>query len=274
MDRREDSGDGSPPVPPPHSHPVIVRTPDEIVWFAWCMQSRRAQDLFAETVGVALGHEQRSDPVLPGTGGPAGNARLTAWTGLVLLVLFVAELVTLLDVRGLISWHLALGVILIPPALLKTATTGWRILRYYSGSAPYRRAGPPPMLLRLLGPLVVLSTLALLGTGVTLVLLGESSSHDTLVTLVGFRVDPLTLHQAAFVVWGAVTGVHVLARAIPAWRLVLGTRVPGPGLRWLSLIIAAAVATVGAFWVLGSSADWKHRHDDGPPFAHARPDDH
>ena len=99
-----------------------------------------------------------------------------------LLVLFVAELVTLLDVHGLIGWHLAIGVILIPPALLKTVTTGWRILRYYVGDPAYRRAGPPPLLLRLLGPLVVLGSLALLGTGLALVVLGQERSRESLFT--------------------------------------------------------------------------------------------
>src|SRR3954470_5743399 len=91
----------------------------------------------AETVEVALGRTHRDDPVLPGTGGPAGNAVLTAWTGLVLLVLGVAELLTLFDVRGLLSWHVAIGALLVPPALLKTASTGWRLVRYYTGNPPY-----------------------------------------------------------------------------------------------------------------------------------------
>src|SRR5438309_11249472 len=131
------------------------------------------QRLGTELVDEAAGRSHRQDGVLPRTGGPAGNARLTAWTGVILFVLFVAELVTLLDVRGLISWHVALGVLLIPPALLKTASTGWRILRYYTGSRPYREAGPPPLFLRILGPLVVAATLALLGTGLVLIALGE-----------------------------------------------------------------------------------------------------
>ena len=137
----------------------------------------RLRDAGAEALETAIGRGHRTDPVLPRSGGPAGNASLTAWTGLVLLVLFLAELVTLLDVRGLISWHVALGALLVPPALLKTATTGWRIARYYAGSAAYRTAGPPPLALRLLGPLVVLSTLAVLGSGVALVLVGETSSR-------------------------------------------------------------------------------------------------
>lgn len=67
-------------------------------------------------------------------------------------MLFLGELLTLLDVRGLITWHVVLGALLIPPALLKTATTSWRIVRYYSGNIDYRTAGPPPTLLRLLEP--------------------------------------------------------------------------------------------------------------------------
>jgi hypothetical protein len=31
-------------------------------------------------------------------------------------VLFIAELVTLLDVRQLVSWHVIIGVLLVPPA--------------------------------------------------------------------------------------------------------------------------------------------------------------
>jgi hypothetical protein len=113
-----------------------------------------------EAVASALGVEHRDDPVRPGAGGPAGNARLTAWTGLVLLVLFVVESVTLIALRPMMSVHLAVGAFLVPVVLLKTATTGWRIVRYYAGDPSYRRAGPPPLLLRVLGPLVVGTALA------------------------------------------------------------------------------------------------------------------
>ena len=123
-----------------------------------------------------VGTTAPADPVVPGGGGPAGNVILTAWTGLVLLALSVAELLTLFDVRGLISWHVAIGVLLIPPALLKTGTTTWRMVQYYRGDGAYQQSGPPPLLLRL-GPLVVLSTLGLLATGVLLVLLGEETSR-------------------------------------------------------------------------------------------------
>jgi hypothetical protein len=232
----------------------------------------RLEDVGAETLAAALGRSHRPDPVLTGTGGPAGNARLTAWTGLVLLVLFLAELVTLLDVSGLISWHLALGVALVPPALLKTATTGWRIARYYRGDQAYQQAGPPPLVLRLLGPLVVGATLALLGTGVALVLLGETTSRRTLLTLVGQRIDTITLHQAAFAVWAVVTGLHVLARLLPAWQLTRATSspVPGPRRRAVALLVVLVLSVGCVDWVLAQPGGWSG-HEGRPAHRSERP---
>src|SRR3954466_7854506 len=178
--------------------------------------ARHLEEAFAE----ASGRAGRVDPVLPGSGGPAGNACLTAWTAMTLLVLGVAELVTLLDVRGLISWHVAIGVLLVPPALLKTASTGWRILRYYTRSRPPRSAGPPPLLLRVLGPLVVAATLAVLASGIVLIAVGEERGRAALFTVLGQRTDWAGLHQALFVVFAVVSGLHLLARLVPALTLV------------------------------------------------------
>lgn len=232
----------------------------------------------AQALSTALGREHRDDEVLPGTGGPAGNARLTALTGFVLLVLFLGELVTLLDVRGLISWHLSLGVALIPPAAVKTATTGWRIVRYYRGDAHYVEAGPPPLVLRLLGPLVVLTTIGLLATGVALVWVGEASSRQSLFTVLGVRVGVLTCHQGAFVVWAVVTGLHVLGRLVPAWQLTWGAdrpAVPGRARRGLVLVASTALAVGLVGWVLVASGGWVgaggSEHDRGPRGSHAAP---
>jgi len=212
-------------------------------------------DVFAE----ATGRRHRTDAVVPGGGGPAGNARLTAVTGMVLLAGFVAELVTLLDVSGLIDWHVAIGVLLVPPALLKTASTGWRIIRYYAGSRVYRASGPPPMLLRLLGPAVVLSTLGLLGSGLALIALGPDASRHTLVRTLGQRVDAITLHQAFFACWSVATGLHVLARLAPAMALA-GRRsaVPGGRRRFAAVAVTLAVAAIAAVLLLGAAAAWPH----------------
>jgi hypothetical protein len=225
--------------------------------------SGSSQGPVADALAEAAGRGGRDDPVLAGTGGPAGNAVLTAWTGLILLVLGVAELLTLFDVRGLISWHVAIGGLLVPPALLKTGSTGWRLVRYYLGHRPYVEAGPPVLLLRLLGPLVVASTLALLGSGILLILLGEQRSRAELLTLVGFRVGWITLHQASFAVWAGATGLHLLSRIVPALRLTFlapGTRrVPGGRLRSWALAIVVVLACALALILVRADGSWALR---------------
>jgi len=90
--------------------------------------------------GAALAEDDardRSDRV-------EANARLTAMVGVVLLVLFTAEVVTvILGAKQVLSTHAAIGYLLIPVVLLKVASTSWRIIRYYRRDADYRRHGPP-----------------------------------------------------------------------------------------------------------------------------------
>lgn len=204
--------------------------------------------------------------MLPTSGGPAGNARLTAWTGALLLVLFLIELATLLDVTGLISWHVVVGVLLVPPALLKTGSTSWRIVRYYTRSGPYRESGPPPMVLRVLGPLVVLSTLAVLGSGLALLAVGPDASLQPFVSVLGYQVSALTVHQASFVIWAVVTGLHTLGRLVPAARLITGhVAVPGTVARVVTLMGIAVTAALAAVLIYGAASAWLI---DGPIVHH------
>ncbi len=193
---------------------------------------------------TAVGATHREDPT-GRVGGPAGNSRLTALTGLVLMVLFLVEGVTLVSMGPLIDVHVFVGMMLVPVAVLKTATTGYRVVRYYTGSRVYVTAGPPPLLLRLLGPLVVLATLALLGTGITLGVVGPG------------RGGLVLAHQASFVVWLVAIGLHVLGRTFPAARLALGEataspRVSGQVLR--AVVLAATLA--GAVWLATVTVTW------------------
>jgi hypothetical protein len=224
------------------------------------------RDAAEEFVEEAVGRSHRDDAVLDRTGGPAGNARLTAWTGLLLLVLFLAELVTLLDVHGLLSWHVVIGVLLVPPALLKTASTGWRIVRYYTGNKPYRVSGPPPLILRVLGPLVILSTLAVLGTGVALILLTPATGRHDVFAIAGFGINLLFLHKASFVVWAAATGIHTIGRLIPAVRLTVAPviqRVPGRLGRTATLSLTVGIAVVVAALALSLVGPWRADHPFG-----------
>lgn len=220
----------------------------------------RGSRLLTEITDTATGQIHRPDPVLARGGGPAGNARLTAWTGLILLPILAVEGVTLLALGQLISWHIAVGVLAVPPALLKTGSTGWRIVRYYTGHRPYRSAGPPPLLLRALGPLVVISTLAVLGSGLALIPLGPRDTRATLVSLAGQQISPLTVHQVAFIIWFAATTLHVLVRTVPALRLVAPTairrRVPGRAARGAVIALALLAGAIGAVITLDAAGTW------------------
>ena len=66
-----------------------------------------------------------------------GNTRLTATTAVVLLVLLAGEGVTILSIRPLLSAHIVIGLLLIPPVALKLASVGYRFVRYYTGDAAY-----------------------------------------------------------------------------------------------------------------------------------------
>jgi hypothetical protein len=141
-------------------------------------------------------------------GGSDGNERLTAATAVVLLVLLAAEGLTLFAIRQLLLPHVFLGFLLIPPVLLKFASTGWRMTHYYRRTEEYVRRGPPALLLRvLIAPLVVISTVALFATGVAVVALGQ-------------RGLLLGLHKASFIVWFGAMSVHVLAHMLKLPRLV------------------------------------------------------
>lgn len=147
--------------------------------------------------------------------GVDANERLTAVTGAALIVLLAALGVTILSIGPLLWWHVLIGMLLIPPVLLKLASTGWRFFRYYRRAPEYVRRGPPLWPLRVLAPFLVLSTLAVFGTGVALLVVGPSGG-----ILVG-------LHKVSFVAWFFVTAVHVLAhlrRLLPSRRRVPGAR--------------------------------------------------
>jgi hypothetical protein len=191
------------------------------------------------------------------TGGADGNERLTAATGAVLLVLFAAEGFTILSVHQLITVHFFLGMLLIGPALLKAASVCYRFVRYYSGAPEYRRKGPPAPLLRLLGPVVLGTSLGVLGTGVMLAI-DQSAAGPWLF-----------LHKACFVLWFGAMTVHVLAYV---WRLpgLIGADLMGrPGVararrvlagraaRWLLLAASILAGLVIALTTVHLATAWQ-----------------
>jgi hypothetical protein len=174
--------------------------------------------------------------------------------GLSLFVLLAVEGVTLLFLRRLLPVHIVVGLLLVPPVALKLCATGWRFLNYYLGTGAYVRRGPPQLLLRLLAPVLVLSTIAVLGTGIALVALGPQH-----------RAPFLLLHKASFVVWGPTFAIHVLAYVWRVPRLALHAR-RIQQLAVVAVVAASAVAAVvtydtGHLAVHGWFPDLDRDHD-------------
>src|SRR5581483_10374108 len=101
-------------------------------------------------------------------GGIDGNEELTAITGVILIVLLAVLGVTILRVRQLIWLHLFLGLLLLGPVFLKLASTGYRFARYYLRTAIYVAKGPPMLVLRAMGPVLVALTVTVFASGVVL----------------------------------------------------------------------------------------------------------
>lgn len=137
-----------------------------------------------------------------------GNGRLTGMTAAVLLVLLAVEGSTILRVGRFLTLHVVLGMVLVPIVAVKIASTIWRFARYYLGDPAYRRKGPPPVALRLLGPFLVVLTVIVLGSGIALLLAPARFRHDLLL-----------LHQVSFVLWFAAMVVHVLGHLLDTTRL-------------------------------------------------------
>jgi hypothetical protein len=161
-------------------------------------------------------------PRLPAqrSGGAEGNERLTAITGAVLLVLLLIECYTILSIGRLITLHVFLGMLLLGPVTLKTASVMYRFARYYTGSAPYRRKGPPALLLRVIGPVIVLLTACVFGSGIMLAVTGPSYGPPT-----GW----LEIHRLSFIAWACVMVIHVLAHVWRLPRLLAGEARGVPG---------------------------------------------
>jgi hypothetical protein len=143
-------------------------------------------------------------------GGTEGNERLTTVTGALLLVLLAALGVTIVRVHPLLEEHMFLGMLLIGPVLLKMGSTGYRFMRYYTAEPRYRRKGPPEAALRVLAPLVVLSTVVVFASGVVLLLAGPSS-----------RPTWFPIHKVSFFVWLAAMGLHVLGHLTDLPRVLM-----------------------------------------------------
>ena len=187
-------------------------------------------------------------------GGTDGNEQLTSVTGALLIVLLAVIGFTIPQLRHFMSVHLFVGMLLIGPVLLKMASTGYRFVRYYTRNPEYRRKGPPELILRLIGPVIVLSTVVVFVTGIALLIVGPRHR------------DPwLMLHKVSFIVWVVFMSLHVLghlpavARALgigPSGRQQRARAAPGAAGRWIALSGALVGGLILAIVLIPDFSAW------------------
>jgi len=186
-------------------------------------------------------------------GGASGNARLTGSIGALIFVLLAAEGLTLVGVRQLLSTHVFIGMLLVPAVGVKTASTLYRFSRYYRGKPDYVVKGPPPIILRVLGPAVVVTTVAVLATGIAALATGPSTRWL------------VQAHKLSFLIWFAAMTVHVLghiletpALAFADWRRAERARVPAAPTRIVVLLVTVALGLALATASLSWIGAWHH----------------
>jgi hypothetical protein len=203
---------------------------------------------------------QRSD-----NPGVAANERLTAMAGAALLVVFVVELATVSNLGTLLSVHVFVGVLMAGPLAVKLGSTGWRFVRYSTGNPAFVRHGPPPLPLRLLAPLVVASTVAVVGSGIALVVTGPASPGPF-----------VALHVISFLVWMPAIAIHVIAHFLEVprliakdWRRGAPDPVPGRRLRPGVTLGTLAAGLIAALLLSPVAAPWTAWVDAGNAPGHA-----
>lgn len=200
-------------------------------------------------------------------GGTDGNEQLTTITGAILIVLLAVIGFTIPQLSQFISVHLFVGMLLFGPVILKMASTSYRFIRYYSGNVEYRRKGPPELILRLIGPIVVLSTVAVFATGVALLIVGPNDRNPWLL-----------LHKVSFILWLAFMALHVLGH-LPAVGRALGIgrsgqeqlagAARGAAGRWIVIAGALVAGLVLALVLIPDYSAWTshgvfvHHHHHG-----------
>ena len=185
--------------------------------------------------------------------GVEGNARLTGATGALLFFVLAVEGVTILDLHDLLSVHVFVGMLVATLVVLKLASTGYRFVRYYTGDPNYLRKGAPQIVLRVVGPIVVVSTIAVVASGIVLVLAGPSSR------------DPLLgIHKASFIVWFVVMTVHVVGHVRDTIELSVADvsrdreqRVAGRGARLALVAFASAAGSATGLIALNWIGIWR-----------------
>lgn len=187
------------------------------------------------------------------------NERMTAIAGALLFVFILAELIITASLDGLTTEHIFVGILLSGPLVVKMFSTGYRFFRYYTKSSEFVRSGPPNIILRILAPFLVLTTILVFISGYGLVF-----GHDD--KLFG------KIHATFVSLWIPLVAVHAYAyiRKVPdliARDLSSDPKrlVPGRNTRLAINFAGLLIGVIAAIGLLPSySKGWGHFKFDLP----------
>jgi hypothetical protein len=138
----------------------------------------------------------------------------------------------------------------VPLVVLKLGSTTWKAVGYYIAANGFRELGPPAWFFRILGPVIGVLTLALLASGVVLVV-DPASTHG----------PALLVHKVSFYLWLIATIGHAAPHLKEGFTLawcdvaaVVRGAVRGARLRIGAVLAFAAVGAVLAL-ALASQAE-------------------
>ena len=190
----------------------------------------RVPSLIGDGLGAAVTHPRHQPPPVDDRGADASdddrsddgvqaNARLTGMTALVLFLLLAAEGYTIVRVGAHLTLHVVIGMILVA-GLVEDRFYELALCALLPRVTGVQAQGAAARLLRLLGPVVVVLTLAVLGSGIAL-LLGPSS----------MRQELLLVHKATFILWFGALAIHVLGHFVETMQLRPKISIGGPGVK-------------------------------------------
>ncbi|KJE75730.1 hypothetical protein [Ferrimicrobium acidiphilum] len=181
-------------------------------------------------------------------------ARLLALLGSILFIGLAIEGVTIVFIGQLIAVHVVLGMILLPIMAYKIIVASYRFAMYYLGASDFKHAGPPELVLRVIGPLLILTTVILMASGIILVYAKPNTPTAALW---------LNIHRDDFVAWFALMALHVLAYV----RRAVGTSsydlrytryhsLIGRQGRLISIVLATVIGVLLAWAIFPAVAHW------------------
>lgn len=197
-----------------------------------------------------------------------GNARMTVNVAVILLVLFGIQIATVvIGVASHLTLHVVVGLLVVPPLLVKMASVSWRFIRYYRHDQAYRRKGPPPLVLRVLSPVLLVVTLVLFVSGIVLLLAPRAfgGPHGTM----------FYIHDYSFYVWMLLLLAHLAGHArdlrhlaVRDWARRTRAAVPGAMLRQAIVLASLAVGLALALALVGQVGTFQNTPRHPPAIAH------